>query len=517
MTKLKEHLQSLETLDLVALKKSRPDSEYAFKHIFTQQSVYQSLSHTNRRQLHQQVGEALETIYAAELDDIALLLAHHFEQSDDKERALKYLKIAAEQAQAAYANQEAKELYSRALALLDKHDYAGRLDLLAGREQILDRLGERRQQAADLTLMQILAELMIDNWASLAIAHNRRAAYFDKIGEYQTAAKAAQTGLHVARRSGKAQLEAQSLNLLALAAWRRFDYAAVKKWASEALEVLKLAGEPAAKITCLLHLARASCRLGQYDAALDYAQAGQKLANYTDNQNSHALADLILGWIQQHLGDYDLAEKHFQAAFQIRCLIGDRHGQATALGRLGCLACDQQKYEDGLPYCREALEISQAIGDRENEAYALSGIGLIYENMGDLETAVSTYRQALTIHHEIGAANLAVSDQAGLARIALARQNFETAREHIAAVTDWILAGKAQQCWRPWTIYQSAYEVLTTLDETDTAAAILDEAHLILHQRAQEISEPELRRSFLEKVAVNREIEQTWQDIHGSD
>ena len=53
-------LQQLQALDLITLKKSEPDRRYAFKHIFTQESVYKSLLRRDRRLLHQQIGQALE-------------------------------------------------------------------------------------------------------------------------------------------------------------------------------------------------------------------------------------------------------------------------------------------------------------------------------------------------------------------------------------------------------------------------------------------------------------------------
>ena len=525
MTKLVEHLQTLEKFDLIGPQMSEADLEYAFKHVFTQESVYQSLLRTDRRQLHQQVGEALERLFAPALnsenqaeapDDLPLLLAYHFEKSSDTERALKYLKIAAAEAYAAYANQEAAELYSRALALLADKDYANRWDLLAEREKVLDRLGERDRQATQLTLMQTLAELIADD-TRLATTHNRRAAYFDKISEYQAAAEAAEVGLRVARRSGNRRLEAQSLNRLARAAWRRFDYPAVQKWANEALDALKIVGDPATKTTSLLHLGRASYRLGQYDMALEYIRAAQDFTKYTDDHESAAVADLILGWIYQRLGDYDLAEKHYQLTLEKRRVIGDRYGEATALSHLGWLAYDQQKSPTGLHYCLEALDISQSIGDRENEAYALAGLGLNHEQLGNLEVTRSNYEEALFIHRDIGAITLAIFDQASLARIALALQDHAAARKHITVVAEWILAGNAQQFWDPWSIYLSAYQVLVALTETETARKILDEAHALLQQRAKAISNDDLRRRFFEKVAANREIEQAWQQLHELD
>jgi len=519
MTRLSEYLDTLQMVDLIALVQSEPDLEFVFKHIFTQETVYSSLLNRDRRQLHQQVGEVLEAMYVPDsvpeerLEETTSLLAYHFEQSGDRKRAVKYLKLAADQARDAYTNQEAKELYSRALSLLEPDDYSHRWEILAAREQILDRLGERERQAIDLTLMQTLAELNQDE-QHLAFTHNRRAVYFDKISEYQSSSEAAAAGRQAAQQAGEARLEAQSLNLLALAAWRRFDYQNVKKWANEALDVLRLVGDPVNRIVSLLHLGRASYRLGQYDLALNYNQAAQKLASDTANPENEAVADLVLGWIYQRLGDYDRAQQHFKTALSQRRLIGDRYGEAAALSHLGWLAWDQSKYEAGLDYCQDALDISRTIGDRENEAYALSGIALNHEARGNLETAISSYQGALAIQWEIGATTLAIFDQAGLARIALAQQNRKTAREHIMAVAEWILAGNAHRFWDPWSIYKTAYEVLSTLGETHTAATILDEAHLVLHQRAAQISNQDLRDRFLNGVTINREIEQAWSKLH---
>lgn len=512
MAKLTEYLNNLEIVDLIARQKSDPELEYAFKHVFTQESVYDSLLYSDRRQIHQQVGEALEVVLADNIrdDEVALMLAYHFEQSGDKTRALKYLKQAAADARAAYSNQEARALYNRALALLDRDDYTQRWEILADQEIILDRMGERDQQADTLTQMQTLAELTQDN-VRLAITHNRRSAYFDKISEYRASAEAAEVGLRIAQRSAKAGLQAESLNLLALAAWRRFDYPQVQKWATEALDALKVTGNPEARVASLFHLGRASYRLGQYDLALHYLQAAHDLTRSLNNREGEATSHLVLGWIYQRLGDYDLAAEHYQAKLELRRMTGSRYGEATALSHLGWLAYDQHHPQAGLEYCQQALDISRTVNDRENESYALSGFGLNYEQMEQFEQARANYQAALAVHQDIGATTLVVFDLAGLARLALAQEDMAEAGRHITPVVEWIQAGNAQKFWDPWIIYQSGYRVLTALGDTDQAKGILDEAHSILQQRANAISDAHLRNCFLTKVAVNREIMAAWQ------
>jgi tetratricopeptide (TPR) repeat protein len=379
-------------------------------------------------------------------------------------------------------------------------------------EKILDRLGERDQQADLLTQMQTLAELLQDD-IRLARTHNRRADYFDKISEYQASAEAAEAGLRLARRSGNEHLQAQSLNSLALAAWRRFDYPEVQKWALQALEALKIAADPATRIASLFHLGRAGYRLGQYDLALHYIQAARELAQEMDNREGEATSHLILGWIYQRLGDYPQAAIHYQAVLDIRRTIGDRYGEATALSHLGWLAYDRREAQTGLDYCQKALDISYSISDRENEAYALSGMGLNYEQLGQLDMAAASYRAALAIHQSIGAATLAIFDQAGLARIALAQDKLDSAGAYIEPVAAWVQAGNAQKFWDPWIIYRSGYQVLTAVGAAAAARAILEEAHTLLHHRAGQISDPHLRDCFLTLVPVNREIIEAWQEL----
>src|SRR5438105_12142166 len=68
-----------------------PDIEYTFKHALTQQVAYRSLPHERRRVVHQRVGETLERLYPAQLEEYYAQLAYHYSRSDHQEKALEYL------------------------------------------------------------------------------------------------------------------------------------------------------------------------------------------------------------------------------------------------------------------------------------------------------------------------------------------------------------------------------------------------------------------------------------------
>ena len=92
------HLNTLEASGLVRLAQVVPDLEYLFRHNLVQDAAYASLLDQDQQRLHQAVGEALETLYADHLDEMAAELAHHFEQAGDHGRALYYFKKAAQAA-----------------------------------------------------------------------------------------------------------------------------------------------------------------------------------------------------------------------------------------------------------------------------------------------------------------------------------------------------------------------------------------------------------------------------------
>ena len=110
-------LSKLESAGLIRLAQYEPELEYLFRHALVQDAAYSTLLTTDRRRLHQAVGEAVETLYADRLDELAAMLARHFQRAGDEQHALDYYVRAGYSALASFANQEAETLFRSALAL----------------------------------------------------------------------------------------------------------------------------------------------------------------------------------------------------------------------------------------------------------------------------------------------------------------------------------------------------------------------------------------------------------------
>jgi len=91
-------LSNLQAAELIYEQPAFPENEYTFKHALTQEVAYDSVLTERRRILHERTAAALETIFAAALDDHLADLAHHYGRSANAPKAIEYLARAAEQA-----------------------------------------------------------------------------------------------------------------------------------------------------------------------------------------------------------------------------------------------------------------------------------------------------------------------------------------------------------------------------------------------------------------------------------
>jgi DNA-binding winged helix-turn-helix (wHTH) protein/predicted ATPase len=104
---------------LVVLPDGTLTPRYMFGHVLYLDVLYQRLPVMLRAQMHRQIGAVGEVIYKDRIDEIVAELAMHFEQGQDRVRALKYLARAAETALQRSAHHEAAALARRGLRALE--------------------------------------------------------------------------------------------------------------------------------------------------------------------------------------------------------------------------------------------------------------------------------------------------------------------------------------------------------------------------------------------------------------
>jgi len=193
-----ELLQAVALLierQLVAEERGDLDDRYRFQHALTREVVYDDLLGRERRVRHRAVLQALEELYADQLDSVVDQLAYHSLQAKELARAAGYARRAGDKAMQMRAYREALTHYETALELLETDDPGERAALteqlaaaaapldadlhlryLREAHQIYAQIGDRRK-VAEIDCWIGWAARWIDLETAFAHAHAAVAAF----------------------------------------------------------------------------------------------------------------------------------------------------------------------------------------------------------------------------------------------------------------------------------------------------------------------------------------------------
>jgi class 3 adenylate cyclase/tetratricopeptide (TPR) repeat protein len=110
------NIARLKAADLVENRKLVPELELMFKHPLIQQATYATMLEDRRRHLHGQVAQCIELLFATRPEEFFPVLAYHYAQAQQWDRAQHFLLKAGHQAGRVAADAEALDHYEKALA-----------------------------------------------------------------------------------------------------------------------------------------------------------------------------------------------------------------------------------------------------------------------------------------------------------------------------------------------------------------------------------------------------------------
>ncbi|MCK4638221.1 MAG: AAA family ATPase, partial [Bacteroidales bacterium] len=131
-----EKLEYLKGIQLIKQGSRVSEIEYLFRHVLAQEVTYETILLKKRKELHLRTAKAIESIFAERLHEFYGMIAFHFSQGEDLEKAEEYLVKAGEEALKAAASSEAINYYQQALKLyLKKHKESGDPETVANLEK----------------------------------------------------------------------------------------------------------------------------------------------------------------------------------------------------------------------------------------------------------------------------------------------------------------------------------------------------------------------------------------------
>ncbi|GAB4171025.1 MAG: hypothetical protein Fur005_32720 [Roseiflexaceae bacterium] len=487
-------------------------------------------------------------------------------QPDDRSHAehpadLQQLASARRSADAALrrnAIESAFEYYTQALRLVasmpEAIDPLEEYALRSGHAETCRRLGRTEAEQDDLTRMASIAE-QAEEPELLVEVHILQAALDRHHGRLGLARDHAEQALALANELEDPPLQAEALTALGLCYGALSEYPRAAELHARALRLFRELGDRAGEAAnryALGDLARLTGRFAEARRAVE-----QALAIYRDLGDHAGEAD-ALNQIGHLSSDYAQALQYYEQALAIRRAIGAIASQSRSFNNLGLLYWSLGQYAKARECLEQAVEIGRATGSELNLSYCMESLGRVYLDLGELQAAEQLLREGCQIAQAVGDRGAEAPYWLMLGRVAQAQGNLTTARAHMQRAADmqrtigipaematsqaWL--GLVEQELGNWpTADQLTRDAVAAIDRTGVinsdyplhevwwlryrvlmaaptqqpnqppapeALAALARAHHDMQQAIANLSDETLRRSYLNRVASNREILLAW-------
>ena len=409
---LERLIAKLQLGEFVYEQPSIVDIEYTFKHALTQEVAYNSVLLERRKQLHEHVGHAIETIYTASLDDHLAELAHHFSRSGNQVKAVEYLHLAGTQAMARGALPQAIRDFEHALGLLKAFPSGPERDALE--LQLLNPLGTAYIAARGYAAPEVgpvfvhareLCERIGQPPQLFAVVWGNFAWHVVR-GEMGLSMDLAREAIDLAERFEDPGIWMEALFLLGVTLFYRGDFTGAiaqyetalsryddrertRLWASRV-------GEDAG-ITHRCYLSLALWQLGYPEQALRANYGMRKLARSIKHPFSLAYAQHHTSWLYHQLGlpveTKAASEEGIQTATEQGFAMF--HATGTLYKAAGVLL--EGRPEDALPLLTKGLKAYRETGAGLALPYYLSILGDAYIQAGRPDEARDVLDEGLAI------------------------------------------------------------------------------------------------------------------------
>lgn len=484
------------------------DGRWRFAHDKLRDGLLSTLTGAEQAALHRQVALVLERVYDDEPEQAAAL-AYHWHEVGDPERERGYARLAGEHAAARFASLQAVDHLSRALDLTDLADIAGRYAILQVRERVYSLRGERDAQLRDLDALEGLLAAWGETEGLAAVRRAdlafRWADYLLSVADFAGSIEAAQRAIALARQAGDSHVEAVAMLTWGQCLWRLGELDECRAQLAGALVLARQSGSRLAEATALRLLGNVYYYWSDHAKATPYWQEALAISREIGDRVGEASALSNLGEGARSQGVYTVALDYYEQRLRICRQIGERYGEGIALLNLSLVHHNLGAHQVAADYARQVLTISLETGNRSQKAYALTNLGHALTGLGRLSEAVDFYRQSVAIRQEIGEHHLIVESLTGLARASLLQADLATAQSAIDEVMAYLESNSLDGTEEPLRVCLTCYQVLKASGDPrarDALAAAYDS----LQEQAARITDPALRRSFLENVPHHRDI-----------
>jgi predicted ATPase len=338
---------------------------YEFIHSLIHESFYNHLGREERILLHQKIGEILEAKYKGDnrVKEFASTLASHFEEGRIPDKALKYYRIAADEAGKTNSFAEASRLYEKADQIMVKN----RIGTAKGRVDILIEMG----------------------------------AIYQILGRGEEARDTLKESLNLNAKIDDDLIKASNLTNIGITSFYLGEFAESINVLEEAQKIYEHHKEDLSKETletygiCLDWLG-VNCRnYWDLEEGKELHQKALKIGEEVNSPRLEAHAIANLGAISLWQKDFSQVIDYWKRSLEISKNANDPPWVAHYTIDVGYMCFLERNYDKAIGYLKEGTEIARESYFEENFARGLMNQGNVWFVKGDFERAMKCYEEAL--------------------------------------------------------------------------------------------------------------------------
>ena len=399
VTKINEQdlLENIKELVAAQLVVEESADQFAFRHALTREATYTRLLLRERKNYHAVIAETIETIYMDRLDAYIADLSYHFYEAGVWSKAIEYSRQASERAQALYAPREALVYFMRAIEAAQQLEIAPSLNMLRGRGQTYETIGDFEHALADYGNVLKSAEALQDSrakWQGLI-----------------------------------------DLGFL----WAGRDYQRTGDYFQQALELARHMEDSSNLAHSMNRLGNWHANIGDMSKALSYHQEALDIFQELNDRPGVAETLDLLGMTNQLNGDLVQGTAHYQRAVELFRELDDRRGLVSSLATLALCgpsymhdpSVSPESLTEAIEMGEQALKIAREIGWRSGEIYALWCLSICLGPQGEYSRGLELAQRALEISEEIEHDQWTIATLCGLGALYLDLLALPQARLHL--------------------------------------------------------------------------------------
>jgi predicted ATPase/class 3 adenylate cyclase len=401
--------EQIETAEKGQIWKAVNEIRYIFKHSLLREAVYDMQIRTRLRELHKLIAEAIERVYAEQIDSRYADLAFHYEQANIKPKMNEYLEKAGDYAKNNFNNTRAILYYDKLAQSLDHiRQQVPYVKTLLKKAAILNLIGDWNESERVLQNALALASSSSDKLL-LGRANNDLGNLLMLKGEYTEAYKYLQSAAVFFEDIDDAIGMSKVYGNIGDVFFRQGEYEKAKDYFKESIRIGKDTNRAGSNFGIVSNLGLALMNQGKYEEAISNMKPYLEHCERNGNKLGVANVSIYLGIVYFEKGDNDEAMECYQKGLKQCEDLGNKFLTAIALGCMGKLLVKKGHFDTALELYERDLILCRELGDKQGTSITLGLLGDLHLEKGEFDLAIKNLTRQLklseNLHYQKGIAS----------------------------------------------------------------------------------------------------------------